>query len=170
MRNFIYFKKFIIFIIIFFVCNQNIAQKINIDSLLTIIVNDMKVEKNYQNNIERGLLGKKIAPNYLDYYLLLGRNHEMLQQKDSAIYYYKYVINKNSKYEDAHLYLINFQLVNQDYANAAISIDKTIAIYPNKKYYELKKAELFELQKEEKIKYEYIKILQKKYPDEDSLK
>ncbi len=156
--------------IIFFICNQNIAQKINVDSLLTVITNDMKFEKNYAKNIERGLLGKKIAPTYLDYYLILGRNYEMLQQKDSATYYYKYVIDRNSKYEDAHLYLINLQLANQDYANAETSIDKAIATYPNIKYYELKKAELFELQKEEKKEYEYIKVLQKKYPDEDSLK
>lgn len=163
-----YIKAGIIAILLLLSIKSN-AQKINVDSLLTVIINDMKTEKNYQKNIQRALIGKKIAPNYLDYYLVLGKNHEMLQQKDSAIYYYSYVIDKNSKYEDAHLYLINLHLENKNYDAASIAIEKAIVTYPDQKRYYLKKAELLELQKEEKKEYEYLKLLQKKYPDENAI-
>jgi hypothetical protein len=36
------------------------AQKIDSDSLLTVIIKDMQTNKNYEKNIERALLGKKL--------------------------------------------------------------------------------------------------------------
>ena len=91
-----------LFIFLFLISNQKIsAQKIDSDSLLTVIIKDMQNEKNYEKNIQRALLGKKIAPAYLDYYLLLGRNYDFLKNTDSARYYYKYYIEKNVLNEDA---------------------------------------------------------------------
>ena len=74
--------------------------------------------KNYERNIQRALLGKKIAPAYLDYYLLLGRNYDFLKNTDSARYYYKYYIEKNVANEDAFNYLINLELEDKKYKEA----------------------------------------------------
>ena len=49
-----------LFIFLFLVSNQKIsAQKIDSDSLLTVIIKDMQNEKNYEKNIQRALLGKE---------------------------------------------------------------------------------------------------------------
>lgn len=49
----------------------------------------MQLNKNYEKNIQRPLLVKKIVPNYLDYYLLLRRNYDLYKKIDSARFYYK---------------------------------------------------------------------------------
>lgn len=50
-----------LFIFLFLIFNQNIyAQKIDSDSLLTVIIKDMKNEKNYEKNIQRALLEKRL--------------------------------------------------------------------------------------------------------------
>jgi hypothetical protein len=73
---------------------------------LSVIIKDMKNGKNYEQNIQRGLIAKK-SLNYLDHYLLLGRNYDLLNNKDSARYYYKYYINKTTSNEIVFNYLIN---------------------------------------------------------------
>ncbi len=69
----------------------------------------------YKLNVERGLLGKKLAPDYIDFHLALGRNYDLLKVQDSARFYYNYVIEKNPRYEDAFLYLINLDLEDKNY-------------------------------------------------------
>jgi hypothetical protein len=61
---------------------------------------------------------KKIAPNYLDHYLLLGRNYDLLNNKDSARYYYKYYINKTTSNEIVFNYLINLELEQNNFLEA----------------------------------------------------
>ncbi|TDE06971.1 YaiO family outer membrane beta-barrel protein [Flavobacterium sandaracinum] len=158
-----------IFIYLLFLCNADAtAQKINTDSLLTVIIKDMQTNKNYQKNIERALLGKKIAPNYLDYYLILGRNYDFLQKKDSARYYYNYYIQKNPDNEDTFNYLINLELEDKKFNDAENIIDKALTAYPNNKNFEQKKLSLYQLQKDSKKEYEYLKILQAKYPNDNA--
>lgn len=155
--------------IVFLSSNNMSAQKIDSDSLLTVIVKDMKTNKNYEKNIERALLGKKIAPAYLDYYLLLGRNYDLLQKKDSARYYYNYYIKQSVDNKDAFNYLINLELEDKNYNNAIVTIDQAIALYPDNKGFEQKKLTVFQLQKDPKKEYEYLKILQSKNPNDDTI-
>ena len=145
------------------------AQKIDSDSLLTVIIKDMQTNKNYEKNIERALLGKKIAPAYLDYYLLLGRNYDLLQKKDSARYYYNYYIEKNPDNEDTFNYLINLELEDKNYNNALVTIDQAIAKHPENKNFEQKKLTVYQLQKDRKKEYEYLKTLQAKNPNDDAV-
>ena len=154
-----------------FLSNQHISaqKKIDTDSLLTVIIKDMQTNKNYKKNIERALLGKKIAPAYLDYYLLLGRNYDLLKKKDSARYYYKYYIDKKPDNEDAFNYLINLELEDKNYENAEVVIDRAIAFHPENKNFEQKKLALFQLQKDTKKEYEYLKTLQLKNPNDDAI-
>lgn len=155
--------------LVFLSSNNMSAQKIDSDSLLTVIVKDMKTNKNYEKNIERALLGKKIAPAYLDYYLLLGRNYDLLQKKDSARYYYNYYIKQSVDNKDAFNYLINLELEDKNYNNAIVTIDQAIALYPDNKGFEQKKLTVFQLQKDPKKEYEYLKILQSKNPNDDTI-
>ena len=159
-----------LFIFLFLVSNQKIsAQKIDSDSLLTVIIKDMQNEKNYEKNIQRALLGKKIAPAYLDYYLLLGRNYDFLKNTDSARYYYKYYIEKNVANEDAFNYLINLELEDKKYKEAEIIIDQAIALHSENKGFEQKKIVLYQLQKDRKKEYEYLKNLQLKNPNDNAI-
>jgi YaiO family outer membrane protein len=121
------------------------AQKINTDSLLVSIISDMKTSNNYQKNIEKCLLGKKIAPEYLDFQLLLGRNYEFIKQNDSARYYYKKVIDKNTKYEEAFLYLINLDINEKKYDDALTTTEKAITVYKKSIIYYQKRTEIYGL-------------------------
>ncbi|MFV8367964.1 YaiO family outer membrane beta-barrel protein [Flavobacterium sp. LB2R40] len=158
------------FIILLFLSNEAVlAQKIDSDSLLSVIVKDMQNNKNYEKNIERALLGKKIAPNYLDYYLLLGRNYDLLKKNDSAKYYYKYYIEKSTLNREALNYLINLELEEKKYKEAEITIDQAIALHPEDNTFEQKKLTVFQLQKDRKKEYEYLKILQLKNPNDNAI-
>ena len=158
------------FIFLFFVSNQKVAsQKIDSDSLLTVIIKDMQNGKNYEKNVQRALLGKKLAPTYLDYYLVLGRNYDLLKNSDSARYYYKYYIDKNPINEDAYYYLINIELDEKKYNNAEIIIDQAIASHPEDKGFEQKKLVVYQLQKDRKKEYQYLKTLQLKNPNDDQI-
>ncbi len=130
------------------------AQKLNTDSLLVVIISDMKTSNNYQKNIEKCLLGKKIAPDYLDYQLLLGRNYEFTKQTDSARYYYQKVMDKNPKYEDAFLYSINLDIQEKKYNQALETTEKTIILHSKSILFYQKKSEIYGLlqDREQQIK------------------
>ncbi|MGL2993942.1 YaiO family outer membrane beta-barrel protein [Flavobacterium sp. TSSA_36] len=124
------------------------AQKINTDSLLVSIIKDMRTSNNYSQNIEKCLLGKKIAPEYLDFQVLLGKNYEFTNQNDSARYYYQKVLDENPKYEEVFLYLINLNISEQKYEEALVTTEKALVFYPKKIIYFQKKSEIYELRKE----------------------
>lgn len=142
------------------------AQKINTDSLLVAIITDMKTATNYQKNIDNCLLGKKIAPEYLDFQLLLGRNYEFIKQTDSARYYYKKVIDKNPKYDEAFLYLINMTTDEKKYTEAIDLTTKAIEYHPNQIAFYHKKADLYELIKEDEKRKIFLLETQKRFPED----
>jgi YaiO family outer membrane protein len=144
-------------------------KKIDTDSLLTVIIKDMQKDKNYEKNIQRALLAKKIAPNYLDYYLLLGHNHDLLNNKDSARFYYQYYIEKTTSNEDAFIYLINLELAKENYEVAEKIIDQAILQHPEDRIFQKKKIALYQLQKEYKKEYKYVKTLKERYPNDDEI-
>lgn len=163
-------RKTILILIAFYFYTQNAnSQKIDTDSLLTVIIKDMQTEKNYSKNIERALLATKIAPTYLDYYLLLGRNYDLLNKKDSARYFYKFYISKNPKNEEAYTYLINNTIASNDYGQASNTIENAIAQHPENRDFQQKKIILFQLQKEPKKELNYLKELLEKYPNDTKL-
>lgn len=158
----------VLFLTMFFL--QASSQKIDTDSLLQVIIKDTRLNKNFEKNIKLGLLGKKVAPKYLDYYLLLGRNHDLLKNKDSARFYYNYYINKAIANEDAYNYLINLELESQNFADAEILINSAIQANPQNKVFEKRKLAVYQLQKDTKKEYEYLKVLQSKYPNDDNVR
>ncbi|MWB94721.1 YaiO family outer membrane beta-barrel protein [Flavobacterium sp. GA093] len=157
------------FILSSFFSSKISAQKIDTDSLLNVIIQDMRIKNDYQQNIKRSLLGKKLAPDYLDFHLLLGRNYDLIKQKDSARYYYNYVIEKNPKYEDAYLYLINLDIQDKQYTEAEVVVNKAIEIYPENKNFRLQRISIYALQNDSKNEAKYLKTIKAKYPEDPQI-
>ncbi|MRX67217.1 outer membrane protein, YaiO family [Flavobacterium resistens] len=150
---------------------QNIkAQKIDTDSLLTVITNNMKnAHPDYKLNIQRALLGKKTAPDYLDFYLALGRNYDLTNAKDSARYYYNYVIEKNPKYQEAFIYLINLNIDEKKYDEGITVANKAIELYPDEKVYRLKRIAFYSLQNDTENEAKYLKSIKAKFPNDPEI-
>jgi YaiO family outer membrane protein len=157
------------FILFLFLSPKSMGQKIDTDSLLNVIVQDMRIKNDYQQNIKRSLLGKKLAPDYLDFHLLLGRNYELTNNRDSARYYYNYVIEKNPKYEDAYLYLINLDIQDKEYTEAEVMVNKAIALNPDNKNFRLKRISIYALQNDTENEAKYLKTIKAKYPDDPQI-
>ncbi|MGO4771978.1 YaiO family outer membrane beta-barrel protein [Flavobacterium sp. W22_SRS_FK3] len=148
-----------------------VAQKIDVDSLLVQLVSDYRENKDPQEIIQKAKTGLKIAPDYLDYYLLIGQNFERIKQSDSAQFYYKKVILKSDKYPDAYNYLINIAINNKDYNTAIEYIKKGKLLYTeNQLYYDTKKLNIYELQGDAGAELELMTELIKKNPKNVSFK
>lgn len=160
-----------ILLYLFLFSNQIVAQKkIDTDSLLNVILNDMKNNPpTYKQNIEKALLGKKAAPDYLDYHLLIGRNHDLLKQADSARYYYNYVIDKNPKYEEAFHYLINMEIETGNYEKAEIIANKAIEQYPDSRTFRFRRIAVYELKNDTENEAKYLKSIKAKFPKDDEI-
>lgn len=146
------------------------AQKIDTDSLLTVITNNMKTSHpDYKQNIKRALLGKKAAPEYLDFHLALGRNYDLANQKDSARYYYNYVIDQNPKYQEAFIYLINLNIEQKKYDEGVAVTNKAIELYPDEKIYRLKRIAFYSLQNDTENEAKYLKSIKAKFPNDPEI-
>jgi YaiO family outer membrane protein len=146
------------------------AQKIDTDSLLTVANKQISIEKNYPKAIELGLKGIKIAPKYLDFYLVLGRAYMITKQADSARYYFNYVIKNTTKYKEAFNYLTKLEIEQENAENALFTVDNAIDLYPNDKDFEVLKIQVLSLDKEDDRSLEYLKGLVGKYPTDMKLK
>ena len=145
------------------------AQKIDVDSLLYSAIKDVNKDKNYEAAIKKSQKGIQLAPDYLDFHLLLGRAYMMTGQKDSASYYFNHVIRKNPAYEDAFFYLINMDLEDKNYEQAGLTADGAIAAHPNASTFYLKKMVVYQLQNEQKKEYELLKTIHPKFPNEEEI-
>lgn len=151
--------------------NESIwAQKIDVDSLLTVSIKEVNKDKNYESALKKTQLGIQLSPDYLDFYLLRGRIYQLTKVKDSARYYYNYVIDKNPGYIDAFTYLINMDIEEEKYADAEKIVDKAIEAHPGNKHFRYKKISLYELQGNTEKKEAYLKELQTLYPNDSDFK
>jgi len=171
MKNTFLIHAIKLFLCLFLFCNQTVtAQKVDSDSLLNVIINDMKNSRpDYKLNVQRGLLGKKTAPDYLDFHLLLGRNYDFLKVKDSARFYYNYVIDHNPKYQEAFLYLINLDIEEKKYQEGVALADRAIVLYPDDKTFRLKRIAFYTLQKDTKNEEKYLKSIKAKFPNDPEI-
>lgn len=164
-------KTLIILIYLLPLFSHNIfAQKIDTDNLLKEALHEANVEKNYPSALKKSQLGIKLAPDYLDFYLLSGRIYQLTQKKDSASYYFNYVINKNPKYEEAFSYLINMNLEDEKYNDAEVTINKALQNHPENKNFRYKKLLVYQLENNEQKEYDYLKTLELQYPNDAELK
>lgn len=168
MKNFA-IKTYFLIVLMAGINHSALGQKVDVDSLLVSALDDVR-NNQYESGLKKSHLGIKLAPEYIDFYLLAGRIHQLTRQNDSARYYFNYVIEKNTVYEDAFLYLINLNLEEKKYAEAEALVDKAIAIHPDKKYFKLKKWNVLLTKNEEKEEYQYLKIIESEFPNEVELK
>ena len=146
-----------------------LSQKVDVDSLLVSALGDVR-NNQYESGLKKVHQGIKLTPDYIDFYLLAGRIHQLTKQNDSARYYFNYVIEKNTVYEDAFLYLINLNLEEKKYAEAETLVNKAITIHPEKKYFKLKKWNVLLSKNEEKEEYHYLKTIEAAFPNEVELR
>ncbi|WP_264564989.1 YaiO family outer membrane beta-barrel protein [Flavobacterium sp. N3904] len=169
-RNYIK-TLFILFLILGMSINNTVwAQKIDVDSLLNVAIREVNKDKNYESALKKTELGIKLAPDYLDFYLLKGRIYQLTKVTDSARYYYNYVIDKNPVYEDAFNYLINMDIDEKNYTDAEIVVNKAIKAHPEKREFRYKKLIIYELQGDTNKKDEYLKEMQAMYPKDSDFK
>lgn len=145
-------------------------KKINSDSLLLETNTTINSVKDYSKALEMARLGKKIAPNYLDFHIALGRIHRFLNQKDSAAYYFNYVVNKNPRYKEAFLYKTQLCLEQQDTACARATLQKGLELHPNDIELEKLKIRYLATLGDETKTLAYLEQLSAKYPKDERLK
>src|SRR6478609_6679566 len=167
-----YIKSLFILFLLLGVAKDNdvLGQKIDVDSLLNVARKEVNKDKNYESALKKTQLGIKLAPTYLDYHLLAGRIYQLTNVKNSARYYYNYVIDKNPAYDEAFTYLINIDIEEKNYADAEIVVDKAIEAHPGKKDFRYKKLTIYELQDEKKKSKAYLKEMQVMYPNDSEFK
>ncbi|MEO8235905.1 MAG: YaiO family outer membrane beta-barrel protein [Flavobacterium sp.] len=146
------------------------AQKIDTDSLLVKTHYEISTTKNYTKAINLARLGIKNAPNYLDFHLALGRTYMLTKQADSSRYFLKYVINKNTKYKEAFIYLTKLEIEQNNSLEAIITVDNAIKIYPDDKDLEILKLQVIYSENNDEKAIEYLELLVAKYPDDTKLK
>jgi YaiO family outer membrane protein len=163
-------KIYIILCLLLFSVVKSTAQKINTDSLLVETNKLINIEKKYPEAIQLGLKGIKAAPNYLDFHIALGRSYNFINKKDSAAYYFNYVIEKNPKYKEAFGYLTQIEIENKNTVRAHSIVDHALSLYPDDKSMQLLKLNVLEAENDSNKSIDYLKELIQKYPEDQALK
>jgi len=161
--------KIILFFILIY--SSVFSQKINTDSLLTVTNNLIKSDtKDYFKAKKIAHQCIKVAPNYLDFHIALGRIHKFEKNVDSAKYYFQHVIDENPKYKEAFVYLSRTNLESKNNLAALNTIDQGIALYPDEKEFYLVKLQIINSEENPKKSLAYLQFLDEKYPDDIEIK
>lgn len=162
--------KFKIILFLVSICSAAFAQKINTDSLLVVTNNIIKSDtKDYFKAKKIAHQCIKVAPDYLDFHLALGRIHKNEKNIDSARYYFQHVIDANPKYKEAFVFLSLTELAVKNKEAALAAIDKAIAIHPEEKEFYLMKLQIINSEENPKKSLEYLEFLTAKYPEDEML-
>ncbi len=104
-------KKLALIILHFaFLISSIQAQQIDTDNLLIQAYKEFNEEKNAEKAKQLSWQAIALAPDYLDFYVLLGRIHQRESNLDSARYYFSYVLERNKNYEEVYFYVIPIEL------------------------------------------------------------
>lgn len=110
------------------------------------LYNDAKKEielKHYQKAINMCNKALDISPKNLDIHLLLGRAYSLAGKIDSARIELNKVIDKNPRYRDAYIYLVNMEAVACNYLQALEYADLGLKYFPNDRDLLLKKLDIY---------------------------
>lgn len=99
--------------------------------------------KHYQRAVSLLDQAVDISPRNLDIHLLLGRAYGLAGKTDSARIELNYVIEKNPKYKDAYIYLVNIETVACNYLQALEYADMGLKQFPNDRDLLLKKLDIY---------------------------
>ena len=141
----------------------------DVDSLLTVALNKTR-QTEYNEALKIANKALKITPKYLDFHLIKGQIHYKLNNLDSAKYFFKHVIKEDDSYLEAHSFLINAYLKENDYKEALQVKNKSIEKFPQEKQFQLAKLNTLKLLKENDEVELLLTILIEKYPEDIEFK
>lgn len=144
------------------------GQDINVDSLLYETI-DLLKEKDYEQVKVNAQKALKIAPDYLDYNLVLGKAQEMTGEIDKARQNYKRVIKRNKDYKAAFTYLFNLEFQAENYQSAKEVSEEAIQYHPEDESFYFKKLSVFQPLGDLQGEYAFIKEIQPKFPENNDL-
>ncbi len=133
-------------LLLLLVCNVAQAQWLKKLESSDNLYNDAKREielKHYQKAITMCNKALEISPKNLDIRLLLGRAYSMVGKIDSARIELNKVIERNPKYRDAYIYLINMEVIACNYLQALEYADMGLKYFPNDRDILLKKLDVY---------------------------
>lgn len=110
------------------------------------LYNEAKKEidlKHYQKAINMCTKAVDISPKNLDIHLLLGHAYALSGKIDSARIELNYVLQKNPKYRDAYIYLVNMEAQACNYLQALEYADMGLKYFPNDRDLLLKKLDIY---------------------------
>ncbi len=110
------------------------------------LYNEAKKEielKHYQKAIYMCNKAIDISPKNLDIHLLLGHAYSLAGKIDSARIELNYVINRNPRYRDAYIYLVNMEDLACNYLQALEYADMGLKYFPNDRDILLKKLNIY---------------------------
>ncbi len=141
-----YISKWVLFVLLLFVCFNSNAQWLKKSESSDDLYKEAKREielKHYQKAINLCNKAVDISPKNLDIYLLLGRAFALAGKVDSARLELNYVLQKNPRYKDAYIYIINIETVACNYSQALEYADMGLKQYPNDRELLLKKLDIY---------------------------
>lgn len=144
--------------------NSYSQKKIDTDSLYKK-TNALLQQKNFTETKQACHIALKIAPNYLDFHLLLAQAHAKTQQPDSARWYFNHVIQKNPSYKEAFSGAIQLECQENNFEKAITIAQDGLIHHPNELSFALKKLELLEITKQNETKKQYLATLKAQYPN-----
>jgi YaiO family outer membrane protein len=160
MKNFFY-----LFVIVQFYSTTAASQNINTDSLLKEGLKSFR-QQEYQIAIRQGLLGVEIAPEYMDFHMLLGRSFRKIGTLESAQIYFDHVIATTPLYKDAFINSIQLSNITGNHKNALKTAEQAIEKFKDEKEFELLKLKTLKLNNEHQTLVDYQIELVNKYPDD----
>lgn len=138
--------RLVISILLIFLCHAANGQWLKMIESSDNLYKDAKREidlKHYQKAINLCNKAKDISPHNLDIHLLLGRAFSLAGKIDSARLELNYVLEKNPKYRDAYIYLVNLEAVACNYLQALEYADMGLKYFPNDREILLKKLDIY---------------------------
>ena len=138
--------RLVLFVLLMFFGHGANAQWLKMIESSDNLYKDAKREidlKHYQKAINLCNKAKDISPDNLDIHLLLGRAFALDGKLDSARIELNYVIEKNPKYRDAYVYLVNLEAVACNYLQALEYADMGLKYFPNDRDLLLKKLDIY---------------------------
>jgi cellulose synthase operon protein C len=112
------------------------------DDLYKMAKHDIDL-KRYQRAVNELRLGLQESPKNMDIHLLLGKAYSMAGKLDSARTELNYVREKNPRYREAYIYLVNLEATACNYQQAIEYADDGLKYFPNDKDLLLKKMDMY---------------------------
>ncbi|MCH7397126.1 YaiO family outer membrane beta-barrel protein [Belliella sp. DSM 107340] len=144
---------------------QVVGQQVDTDSLLKVAYREFNESNNLENAKKLSWKALEIAPDYLDYHVLLGRIHQRLEDLDSARYYFDYVLDRDDSYHEVYFYLIPLIIKTKDYDSASKRIDEAKVIGIDQAPLLMFEHEILVKKGNHRDEYDFLKATLEEYPE-----